>query len=158
MAKINILLKQFVFAAPLKPPKRISWNFVVMKDKLVTLKSTWFFKKKLFCANQTHLYPLGPLFNLQLPLFAPIHWTIQPRIRASSRERASLIETTPPSPIVVRVWRTSQEGHLRMTLHNLNIDQWNSAFRRSVTLDRLRLISRRDEVRIGRGLPSALSE
>ena len=37
--------------------------------------------------------------------------------------------TSPPSPIVVRVWRASQGGHLRMTLHNLNFDQWNNAFR-----------------------------
>ena len=38
----------------------------------------------------------------------------------------SLIETSPLSPIVLRVWRASQEGHLRMTLHNLNLNQWNN--------------------------------
>ena len=32
--KLNILLKQFVSAIPLKPLNRILWNFVVMKDKL----------------------------------------------------------------------------------------------------------------------------
>ena len=31
--KINILLKQFVSKTPLKLFNRISWNFVIMKDK-----------------------------------------------------------------------------------------------------------------------------
>ena len=76
------------------------------------IKINLVFKKKLFCANQTHLYPLGPLFNLQLPLFAPIHWTIQPRIRASSRERASLIETTPPP--LLSSW--GSDGHRKKVI------------------------------------------
>ena len=56
----------------------------------------------------------------------------------------SLIETSPPSPIVVGVWRASQESHLWMTLHNLNFDQWNNA----ILLYSIVLIKRHDDATV----------
>ena len=65
--KWKILLKQFVSTTPLKPLKRTSWNFVVMKDLMCRCaypQEFWFF----FFLGVTPLFKLGNLTNIKILL------------------------------------------------------------------------------------------
>ena len=82
------------------------------------------------------LFVLTHLFNIKIRLQREIEMTNhiahirkKVQIQKSHMIISSLIETNLPYPVVVRVWRALQGGQLQMTLHTLNFDQWNNAFR-----------------------------